>query len=130
MSVYKPNIQCGRAEVFASAPSCADIMVDMPASTETMRFGPGGTPGIDEPLPQLLASLDSQCLLRIFSTGRADSTSWYSIWEAAEATFAKCARNRKFGNFRGLGDHGDIFFALAALVPTASAGNTSLVEIE
>ena len=97
--------------------------------------------------------MDTKCLLRIFSTGRADSTSWYSIWEATEATFAKCARNRKFGSFRELGrfsvlrredfvessradfcilvgDHGDIFFALAAVLSTVSLSNSSLVAIE
>ena len=96
--------------------------------------------------------MNNRCLLRIFSTGKADSASWYSIWAAAEATFAKCARNRKFGNFRGLGrlsmlrredfvnrveltfalvgDHGNIFFALASILSTESLGNSSLVEIE
>ena len=59
MSVYRPNIQCGRAEAFVDAPSCADIMVDMPASTEPTLFGPDGTPGIVEPLPQLIASCTS-----------------------------------------------------------------------
>lgn len=47
--------------------------------------------------------VDEQCLLRLFSTGRTDSASWYTIWQAAEATFARCARDRRSGNFRGLG---------------------------
>ena len=31
-------------------------MAEMPASTEKVRFGPDGTPGIQEPLPQLFVT--------------------------------------------------------------------------
>ena len=122
LSTYEPNIRCGRVETFGDAPSCGTILAEMPASTGDLRFGPDDIPGVQEPLPQLFTGGklilrycvlypsnrdcigDHSCLLRLFSaTGRADSTSWYSIWEAAEATFARCARDRKSGSFRGLG---------------------------
>lgn len=129
LSTYNPKVRCGDAEIFTHAPSCESVMADMPASTAKMLFGPESVPGVQEPLPQLIASADSKCLLRVFSTGRADSASWYSIWEAAEATYARCARGRRFGNFRGLGDHGDIFFTLASLSAIGSLGNVSQAAI-
>lgn len=116
LSTYEPhhNIRCGRSENFGNAPSCENVLADMPATEEMTLFGPGTAPGIEEPLPQLIASADEKCFLRLFSTGRADWASWYSIWQATEATFARCGRKRRFGNFRGLGRfrarRGDVFF--------------------
>lgn len=56
LAPYEPNIQCGSAEAFTHPPSCGGILVDMPASTAEMRFGPRGVPGVNEPLPQYIAS--------------------------------------------------------------------------
>ena len=56
LSTYKPNILCGRAGSFTQAPSCGGLLENMPASTERMLFGPDNVPGIQEPLPQLIAS--------------------------------------------------------------------------
>ena len=86
------------------------------------RFGPEGSPGVQESLPQLfyngrltlkklsiigsdgLCTDEMNCFLRLYSsTGRVESASWYSIWEAAESMFALCARERKSGSARGLG---------------------------
>ncbi|KAF6239980.1 hypothetical protein HO173_001588 [Letharia columbiana] len=125
LSTYKPKIQCGSAQTFSDASSCEGLLADMPASTAKVLFGPDDVPGVREPLPQLIASGDDKCLLRLFSTGRADSASWYSIWEATEATFARCARDRKPGSFRGLGDRGDIFFTLASVPSIGPLGNSS-----
>ncbi|CAD6563575.1 MAG: hypothetical protein ASARMPRED_000064 [Alectoria sarmentosa] len=90
LSTYKPNIQCGRAETFTHTASCGALLENMPASAAKVLFGPERVPGVQEPLPQLITSGDA-CLLRLFSTGRADYASWYSIWGAAEATFARFA---------------------------------------
>lgn len=127
LSTYEPhhNIRCGRSENFGNAPSCENVLADMPATEEMTLFGPGTAPGIEEPLPQLIASADEKCFLRLFSTGRADWASWYSIWQATEATFARCGRKRRFGNFRGLGGHGDIFFTLAGVSSVGSLDNIS-----
>lgn len=43
-------------------------------------------------------------MVRVFSAGRADRTSWYSLWEAVEAIFSVCGRDGKAGSFRGLGE--------------------------
>lgn len=42
-------------------------------------------------------------MVKVFSTGRPDTGSWYKIWQAAEAMFAVCTRFSRFGSFRGLG---------------------------
>ena len=58
LSTYEPhhNIRCGRSENFGNAPSCENVLADMPATEEMTLFGPGTAPGIEEPLPQLIAS--------------------------------------------------------------------------
>lgn len=35
--------------------------------------------------------------------GALDTTSWYKLWEAAEAVFYKCVHTGKEGMIRGLG---------------------------
>lgn len=42
-------------------------------------------------------------MLKVFSTGRPDTGSWYRIWQATEATYAVCTKAARFGSFRGLG---------------------------
>ena len=53
---YGPHIRCGSAEIFTDAPSCGALLAEMPASRSKAVFGPEGSPGVVEPLPQLLAS--------------------------------------------------------------------------
>lgn len=59
LSIYKPKITCGRRDSFRNAPSCGGLLENMPASTEKLLFGPDNVPGIQEPLPQLVASSES-----------------------------------------------------------------------
>ena len=51
---------------------------------------------------------DDKCMLKLYSTGGSDLVAWYQIWEAVEATFAICARQREGGSFRDLGWLSDI----------------------
>ncbi|KAL9137050.1 MAG: hypothetical protein Q9175_001728 [Cornicularia normoerica] len=69
LAPYEPNIQCGSAEAFTHPPSCGGILVDMPASTAEMRFGPRGVPGVNEPLPQYIASGSSPLVGQIRPRG-------------------------------------------------------------
>ncbi|CAF9916553.1 hypothetical protein IMSHALPRED_003232 [Imshaugia aleurites] len=56
LSTYEPNIRCSTTATFDAASSCGSILADMPASTEKLLFGPETAPGVQEQLPQLLAS--------------------------------------------------------------------------
>ena len=47
--------------------------------------------------------VDKKCVLKLYTTGSSDVLAWYDIWEAVEATFAVCGRQRKGGIHRGLG---------------------------
>ncbi len=46
---------------------------------------------------------DKGCSANLFSTGQADLTSYYDIWQAVTAVFSKCARYGYTGSVRGLG---------------------------
>ena len=47
---------------------------------------------------------DGQCILSIYTNGETDSTSWYKIWQAAEATYAVCNKGQgRSGWYRSLG---------------------------
>ena len=56
LSSYIPNIQCQRDSVFRNGQSCGSLLADMPATMDRILFGPHGTPGIQEPLPQIVLS--------------------------------------------------------------------------
>lgn len=56
LSTYEPNIRCATARSFTHATSCDGLLAGMPASTARMVFGPDELPGVQEPLPQLIAS--------------------------------------------------------------------------
>ena len=47
---------------------------------------------------------DRQCILSIHTNGKTDSTSWYKIWQAAEAMYAVCNKGQgRSGWYRALG---------------------------
>ena len=56
ITTYEPNIRCGAQDVFRDSPGCGQILAEMPASTEKVRSGPDGLPGVQEQLPQLFVA--------------------------------------------------------------------------
>ena len=44
-----------------------------------------------------------ECIIRIFTAGNFDITSWYKIWEAGLAVYYACARDGRGGILSGLG---------------------------
>lgn len=46
---------------------------------------------------------DDRCVVQIFSTGKADISLWYRMWEAVTAVFNMCVRLGEGGSFLGLG---------------------------
>lgn len=53
----------------------------------------------------VLSTADMKCVVTLFSTGKSDVTSYYDIWEAVTAVFSVCARHRRTGSVRGLGEY-------------------------
>ncbi|CAD6576714.1 MAG: hypothetical protein ASARMPRED_007840 [Alectoria sarmentosa] len=104
MSVFEPKVQCRGS--FDTALSCKDVLADMPASTDSELFGPPGTPFVKEILPQEIASLDNECIVTLYTTGRSDVLAWYRIWEA-------------------IGQHGNVFLTLGPRSSIVSTGNSS-----
>ena len=117
------NVQCStNKKMFISG--CRDILSGIPINTEEETFGRIGDPNIDVPLPISTRSRkslvepklayeflktrieDELCTMTILTAnrhGEADITSWYKIWEAANAAYYACVSPGYRGTFRGLG---------------------------
>ena len=98
-------------------------MGGMPASTETLIFGPEADPDAQVIVPHFLESGerspcvrtqspsdqsfgedDRKCLGRIWYTKKeSDTASWFNMWEAVTAVYSQCLRFRRGGIIRGLG---------------------------
>lgn len=96
-------------------------------SKQDQSFGPMGDPKPDVPVPWTLLSRelvmihrpdfsykeipdDEKCILKILTTNRhggSDVTSWYKIWEAANAVYYKCISAGYRGSLRGLGEQSE-----------------------
>lgn len=123
LGIYKPDVEC--RGTFPSWKSCTDVLAEMPASMETLVFGPEVDPDAQVILPHFVESDDRKCLGRIwYSRKESDTASWYTIWEAATAVFSICNRKQQSGSSRKLGDHGNLFLTMTPQV--SSSGNISL----
>ncbi|CAD6587744.1 MAG: hypothetical protein ASARMPRED_003241 [Alectoria sarmentosa] len=110
LGIYKPEVEC-RGRFPSSWKSCTNILGQMPASTETLVFGPEEDPNAQVLVPHEIESYDKKCLGRIFYVKQeSDITSW----------------NRRCGTSRGLGDDGNLFLTVTA--QKESLGNVSLAD--
>ena len=48
---------------------------------------------------------NAKCVLQVFLAGESDTALWYRLWEAATAVYSICARDKKKGVSRGLGEY-------------------------
>ena len=117
------NVQCSTNQKRLIS-GCRDILSGIPVNTEEQTFGRIGDPNIDVSLPistqsrrsmfdpklayQFLKTRieDKSCTMTILTAnrrGEADTTSWYNIWEAANAAYYACVSPGFRGTFRGLG---------------------------
>ena len=121
LSVYRPAVRC-RGAFGPEWSSCRDILGDMPAGKGRMIFGPRSWPGPRQELPMSIESSDDKCLARILTTGKADFSSWYNLWEAVTAVYSVCVRLGQGGVYRGLGDAGNIFLTMTSTAEGTAAG--------
>lgn len=118
---YDGAVEC--RGTFTEWKSCTNVMADMPASTETLVFGPPEDPGAQVLLPHFIQSGkpsgftkgsnftddrldedDKDCLSRIWYTKKeSDTASWFKIWEAITAVYSVCVRHQQRGSIKGLG---------------------------
>ena len=121
LGTYNPAVECRGA--FPEWKSCLSVLPEMPASTETLVFGPETDPGAQVQLPHFIESGkpsdfakgsnftddrlredDRNCLSRIWNTKKeSDTASWFQMWEAVTAVYSACVRHRQKGTIRGLG---------------------------
>ena len=50
-----------------------------------------------------IGKVDAKCSANVFSAGKTESASFYTIWEAVTAVFAVCVRSGMFGGVRDIG---------------------------
>ena len=121
LGTYDRAVECRGA--FPEWKSCTNVLAEMPASTETLVFGPEADPDARVLLPHFIESGkpsdlakglnftddrlredDRQCLSRIWYTKKeSDTASWFQIWEAITAVYSACVRHQQKGTIRGLG---------------------------
>ena len=121
LGTYDRAVEC--RGTFAEWRSCKNVVADMPASTETLVFGPEADPSAQVLLPHFIVSGkpsnfakgpnftddrlgedDRDCLSRIYNTKKeSDTASWFQIWEAITAVYAACVSHQQKGTIRGLG---------------------------
>ena len=121
LGTYDRAVEC--RGTFAEWKSCTNVVADMPASTETLVFGPETDPGAQVLLPHFIESSkpsdlakgsnvaddrlgedDRTCLSRIWYTKKeSDTASWFQIWEAISAVYSACVSHQQKGTIRGLG---------------------------
>lgn len=123
---YTPDqgkLQCSTSKKrFISG--CRDILSGIPVNTEEQIFGPKEDDNVDVFLPATIESRgfptrtsqtyqllmtnldDSTCTMKILTANRhgvPDTTSWYNVWQAANAVYYRCVNAGFRGTFRGLG---------------------------
>ena len=121
LGTYDRAVEC--RGTFPEWKSCTHVVADMPASTETLVFGPVADPGARVVLPHFIESGkpsdvaqgsnltddrlgedDRTCLSRIWYTKKeSDTASWFQIWEAVTAVYSACVRHQQKGTIRRLG---------------------------
>lgn len=121
LGTYDRPVECRGA--FPIWRSCTNVVAEMPASTETLVFGPETDPSAQVLLPHfiesgkpsdfakgldftdyMLCKDDKDCLSRIWYTKKeSDTASWFQIWEAITAMYSVCVRHRQKGTIRGIG---------------------------
>lgn len=104
------SVQCGGK--LASKNGCRDILLGMPVTEHGEHFGPEVAPGAGVDIPYTIKAPDESCSLKILTTNRhgdSDITSWYKIWEAANAIYYRCTITSNRGTMRGLGVNGELF---------------------
>lgn len=121
LGTYDPAVEC--RGTFPEWKSCTNVVADMPASTETLVFGPVADPGAQVVLPHFIESGklldfaqglgvtdarlredDRHCLSRIWYTKKeSDTASWFQMWEAVTAVYSVCVRHQQRGTIRALG---------------------------
>ena len=122
LGTYDRAVEC--RGTFVEWKSCVNVVADMPASTETLVFGPPADPGAQVLLPHFIESGkpsnfakgsnfttddrfgedDKDCLSRIWYTKKeSDTASWFQMWEAITAVYSVCVRNQQRGIIKGLG---------------------------
>lgn len=122
---YEPDqgsIQCFGVRTKTFVSGCRDIMGGIPVARNELLFGPNKPPAIVQ-LPASTQSCESSnhitglyifswsmavdraCMLKVLTTNQdGDVTSWYKIWEAANAVYFRCVHAGTQGMFRGLGE--------------------------
>ena len=77
-------------------------------------FGRAGDTRPTIPLPHTVAGDDERCMIVIDSKDRTVTTaSWFELWEASTALFAKCLRwQKKAGRIGGLGASRKMYITL------------------
>ncbi|MCJ1458627.1 hypothetical protein MMC28_009001 [Mycoblastus sanguinarius] len=127
MSEYKPQVQCRGSFSASATGTCNDILFAMKADRDLYTFGPASDPATEEELPVYIRSMVTGCSVQIFSTGTADTSSWYEIWEAVTAVSNICVQNQlKGGSLRGIGQNGKIFLTIKEVFENAVPINGSL----
>ncbi|KAL8731338.1 MAG: hypothetical protein Q9181_004335 [Wetmoreana brouardii] len=88
----------------------------MPATKNSILFGRRGMPDIDIELPHVLKATDGSgtAVVKIDIDVRADSATWYEIWEAVNAVAYMCGRpeQRRGGKATKIGTLGNIYIEL------------------
>ena len=109
-------IQCTDKRILKAG--CRDVMTGIPVAGQKLLFGPNRPPA-DVLLPaktmscefffsfkgtRLMIVDNRRCTMRVWTMNHdGDMTSWYQLWEAANALFFKCVNHGRQGTFRGLG---------------------------
>ncbi|KAL8661063.1 MAG: hypothetical protein Q9202_005935 [Teloschistes flavicans] len=100
MTSYTPRVTCLSVRDVPTIANCKTILNKMYTSPIPRVFGFPGKVKPDVPLPKLLSEAQKQCQFTISAPNphaRDDWSSWYEIWEAAQALVGMCVRYGKTG---------------------------------
>lgn len=114
-------VQCGERKAIVNR--CEELLLAMPVGGRAEQFGPRGDPEADVHLPYRISSCkyvggdsfmrlmqcvaDRSCSMNIYRTslyGFLDTSSWFTLWEAATAVYYKCVSRGLRGWHGGLGN--------------------------
>ncbi|KAL8690467.1 MAG: hypothetical protein Q9218_004090 [Villophora microphyllina] len=99
MTRYTPQVTCLSVRDVPSMRNCKSLLDNMGTSSIPRLYGdPKDKPDVD--LPQSLRDAENKCqlLIRTPNPGATqDWSSWYEIWEGAQAVYGMCMRFGKMG---------------------------------
>ncbi|KAL8738329.1 MAG: hypothetical protein Q9181_000872 [Wetmoreana brouardii] len=103
MTSYVPRVECDAEVPVPPIGNCKNNLIDrMMTSSVQKYFGNKrdryGRPDII--LPKFLREIGGKCMAVLQSLGDTDLSSWYQIWEGAQAVYGMCLRFGRTGRAR------------------------------